>query len=94
MEIFFKRAIVFSSIANVRIIKSDQTWFRIVQYRVKLSSAISSDLANLVQISILIILMFSQAGAKESNQGKFYYHIKVPPRPSTILCKPELLHKP
>ena len=31
-----------------RRIKSDETWFIIVQYRIKLSSASSSDLADLV----------------------------------------------
>ena len=28
--------------------------------------------------------MFSQLGAKESNQDKINYHIKVPPRPSYV----------
>ena len=28
--------------------------------------------------------MFSQSGAKESNQDKINYHIKVPPRPSYV----------
>ena len=47
---FFKRVILFflllffSFISNDRLIKSDETWFKFVQYRIKLSSAISSDL--------------------------------------------------
>ena len=55
------------------------------QYRIKLSSAISSDLFRVIYgISILITLMFSQSGAKESNQDKINYHIKVPLRPSYV----------
>ena len=44
---YFSKGLFFSFI--VRLIKSDETWFKIVQYRIKLSSAISSDLADLVQ---------------------------------------------
>ena len=46
---YFSKGLFFSFIANVRLIKSDETWFKIVQYRIKLFSAISSDLADLVQ---------------------------------------------
>ena len=81
---YFSKCLFFSFIANLRLIKSDEIWFRIVQYRIKLSSAVSSDLADLVQISILITQMFSHSGAKESNQDKINYHIKVAPRPPYV----------
>ena len=90
---FSKGLFVFSFIANVRLMKSDETWFKIIQYRIKLSSAISSDLADLVQVSILITLMFSQSGAKESNQDKINYHIKVPPTPSYVNLSCFINHK-
>ena len=42
--LFYFLFFIFSFIANVRLIKSDETWFTFVQYRIKLSSAISLDL--------------------------------------------------